>query len=128
VTKKRTDFGGIKTLRVYVEINRLMQAKSKRAETMTCRCMQRTNISSGTPWESIAGFSRAVRMGQFIFVAGTVAADSEGRLQGGDDVYLQTKYILKKIEAALNQAEATMNDVVRTRMFVTDISLFREVS
>jgi enamine deaminase RidA (YjgF/YER057c/UK114 family) len=67
-------------------------------------------------------------MGQFIFVAGTIAADSEGKLQGGDDVYLQTKFILKKIETALNQAEASMNDVVRTRMFVTDISLFREVS
>ena len=63
-----------------------------------------------------------------VFVAGTVAADSEGKVQGGNDAYLQTKYILNKIEVALNQAGARMSDVVRTRMFVTDITFFREIS
>ncbi|MDA4111316.1 MAG: RidA family protein [Thaumarchaeota archaeon] len=90
--------------------------------------MQRTNISSGTPWESIAGYSRAVRMGQFVFVAGTTAADTEGKVFGAGDAYAQTKYVLNKIENALKQAGATMNDVVRVRMFVTDISLSKEVS
>jgi len=90
--------------------------------------MQRTNISSGTPWESIAGYSRAVRMGQFVFVAGTTAADTEGKVFGAGDAYAQTKYVLNKIETALKQAGATMNDVVRVRMFVTDISLSKEVS
>jgi enamine deaminase RidA (YjgF/YER057c/UK114 family) len=90
--------------------------------------MQRTNISSGTPWEAIAGYSRAVRIGQFVFVAGTTAADSEGKVFGVGDAYEQTKYILNKIETALKQAGASMKDVVRVRMFVTDISLSKEVS
>jgi reactive intermediate/imine deaminase len=90
--------------------------------------MQRTNISSGTPWEAIAGYSRAVRVGQFVFVAGTTAADTEGNVHGAGDAYAQTKYVLNKIEAALKQAGASMKDVVRTRMFVTDISLSKEVS
>jgi len=130
VTKKLSAFDRIKTLSVSVYGNHspVESEKQKCPMRKTGSCMQRTNISSGTPWEAVAGYSRAVRIGQFIFVAGTVAADSEGKVQGGNDAYLQTKYILEKIETALNQAGASMNDVVRTRMFVTDISLFREIS
>ena len=67
-------------------------------------------------------------MGQFVFVAGTTAADSEGKVFGAGDAYAQTKYVLNKIETALKQAGASMRDVVRVRMFVTDISLSKEVS
>lgn len=90
--------------------------------------MQRTNISSGSPWESVAGYSRAVRVGQLVFVAGTTASDSEGKVHGIGDAYVQTKYILEKIEGSLKQAGSSIKDVVRTRMFVTDVSLIEEVS
>jgi enamine deaminase RidA (YjgF/YER057c/UK114 family) len=92
------------------------------------KTMQRTNISSGTPWEAMAGYSRAVRIGQFVYVAGTTASDTEGKVQGVGDAYAQAKFILNKIETGLKEAGATMKDVVRTRMFVTDISLSKEVS
>ena len=90
--------------------------------------MERTNFSSGTPWETIAGYSRAVRIGQFVYVAGTTAADQEGNVHGIVDAYEQAKYVLNKIENSLKEAGASMKDVVRTRMFVTDISLSKEVS
>lgn len=80
----------------------------------------RTNYSSGSPWEDIVGYSRAVKVGDTIEVTGTVA-DHEGQLLGGDDPYLQTKYALDKIRATLESAGATIEDVVRTRMFVTNI-------
>lgn len=78
-------------------------------------------ISSGSPWEDIVGYSRAVRTGNIIEVAGTTAMDGES-LIGKNDVYVQTIFIFKKIEGALAEAGATLNDVVRTRMFVTDIT------
>ena len=78
-------------------------------------------ISSGSPWEDIVGYSRAVRTGNIIEVAGTTAMDGE-TLIGKNDVYTQTVFIFKKIENALAEAGATLNDVVRTRMFVTDIT------
>ena len=84
----------------------------------------RTNISSGAVWEDVVGYSRAVRVGQQIEVSGTVAADEKGMVVGRNDAYQQTAFILQKIETALKQCGASMNDVVRTRMFVTDISLF----
>jgi enamine deaminase RidA (YjgF/YER057c/UK114 family) len=84
--------------------------------------MQRTNLASGAQWESSVGYSRAVKVGNIIEISGTVAVDESGNLIGEGDVYLQTKFILQKIEAVLLQAGATLNDVVRTRMFVTDIS------
>jgi len=90
--------------------------------------MQRKNVSSGTPWEERAGYSRAVRLGQFVFVAGTTASDSEGKVHGVGDAYQQTKYVLEKIETALKQAGSGIKDVVRTRMFVTDISQTSEIS
>ncbi len=88
--------------------------------------MPRTNYSSGAPWEEIVGYSRAVRIGSTIEITGTVAADENGNVVGIGDPYAQTKFILQKIEKVLAQAGATMNDVVRTRMFVTDISQWKE--
>lgn len=78
-------------------------------------------ISSGSPWEDIVGYSRAVRTGNIIEVAGTTAVDGE-TIIGKNDIYSQTVFIFKKIEKALAEAGATLNDVVRTRMFVTDIT------
>ena len=89
--------------------------------------MQRKNISSGSPYESVAGYSRAVRLGQFVYVAGTTASDSEGKVHGIGNIYFQTKYVFQKIEAALKQADSELDDIVRTRMFVTDISTASEV-
>lgn len=81
----------------------------------------RHNISSGTVWEATAGYSRAVRVGNLVEVAGTTAVDEQGRVVGPGDLYAQTRFILSKIERALNEAGATLQDVVRTRMYVTNI-------
>lgn len=89
--------------------------------------MERINISSGAIWEEIVGYSRAVRLGDTIEVAGTTAIDETGNVVGADDPYAQTHYILRKIERALQAAGASLNDVVRTRIFVTDISRWEEV-
>ena len=86
---------------------------------------ERQKISSGTPWEAKVGYSRAVRVGKQVFVAGTTASDEGGKVMG-TDVYTQTKYILEKIERALEQAGASMSDVVRTRSFITDISQWED--
>ncbi|HEX8315167.1 MAG TPA: RidA family protein [Flavisolibacter sp.] len=87
---------------------------------------QRINISSGAIWEDKVGYSRAVKVGNHIEVSGTVSSDESGNVVGKNNPYEQTKYILQKIEKALVSAGASMKDVVRTRMFVTDISLFDE--
>jgi enamine deaminase RidA (YjgF/YER057c/UK114 family) len=87
---------------------------------------KRINISSGAPWEDTVGYSRAVRIGKQIEVSGTVAVDGEKTI-GPNDPYLQTVFILKKIETALIEAGASMNDVVRTRIFTTDISRWEEI-
>jgi len=87
---------------------------------------KRINISTGAKWENIVGYSRAVRVGNTVEVTGTVAVDDSGNVVGKNDPYLQTKSILQKIEKVLIQAGASMNDVVRTRMFVTDISRWEE--
>ena len=89
--------------------------------------MERKNISSGSPWESVVGYSRAVQVGNQIFVAGTTATDEDGNVVGINNAYEQTQFILHKIETALAHAGASMKDVVRTRMFVTDISRWESI-
>jgi enamine deaminase RidA (YjgF/YER057c/UK114 family) len=90
--------------------------------------MARQNIDSGTSWEAVAGYSRAVRVGELVFVSGTTAHDARGVLHGGDDAYAQAAYILKKIEAALEQAGASLQDVVRTRVYVVRLDDWRDVA
>ncbi|MDM8520840.1 RidA family protein [Anaerolineales bacterium HSG6] len=92
---------------------------------MTIR--ERQNISSGTPWEPLVGYSRAVRLGNLVEVAGTTAVDETGEVVGVDDPYTQTRFIITKIEKALVVAGVTLQDVVRTRMYVTDISQWESI-
>src|SRR5690606_4591126 len=88
--------------------------------------MTRTNYSSGSKWEDIVGYSRAVKVGNVVEVTGTVASDENGNVVGPNDPYTQTKFIYEKIEKVLKQAGAKMEHVVRVRMFVTDISKWQE--
>ncbi|MEO6998262.1 MAG: RidA family protein [Terracoccus sp.] len=88
---------------------------------------KRLTISSGTRWESLVGYSRAVRVGQWVSVAGTTAALAGGGVVGGDDVGAQTREVLRRIRSALEQCGAGLDDVVRTRIFVTDISRWEQV-
>ncbi|MEO6073586.1 MAG: RidA family protein [Burkholderiales bacterium] len=87
----------------------------------------RKNISSGTPWEAIVGYSRAVRIGNHVWVAGTTATDEHGSVVGVGDAAAQMRYALQKIGRALEEAGASFVDVVRTRTFVTDISQWEAV-
>ena len=88
---------------------------------------KRLNISSGVKWEDIIGYSRAVKIGNVIEVAGTTALDEEGNLVGTDNPYQQTRYIIAKIEKALISAGAALTDIMRTRIFTTDISYWEEI-
>jgi enamine deaminase RidA (YjgF/YER057c/UK114 family) len=89
--------------------------------------MARQNISSGAPFEAVVGYSRAVKVGDLVFVAGTTAVDETGKVHSPGDAEAQTDYVLRKIERALKQAGASFADVVRTRIFVTDIKAFDAV-
>lgn len=89
---------------------------------------ERQTYSSGTKWEAMAGYSRAIRTGNWVHVSGTTATDDNGQLVGPDDPYAQTIFIIRKIEKALNALGASLEEVARTRIYITDISRWEPVT
>ena len=97
------------------------------AQLMTGAKMQRKNVSSETQWELVLGYSRVVRLGDSVYVSGTTATDKEGNIVGVANPYAQTIQIIKNIQTALQAVGASLKDVVRTRMYVTDINNWKKV-
>jgi enamine deaminase RidA (YjgF/YER057c/UK114 family) len=97
------------------------------AQLMTGAKMQRKNVSSETQWELVLGYSRVVRLGDSVYVSGTTATDKEGNIVGVANPYAQTIQIIKNIQMALQAVSASLKDVVRTRMYVTDINNWKKV-
>jgi enamine deaminase RidA (YjgF/YER057c/UK114 family) len=90
-------------------------------------CPERTNYATGTPWEPVVGYSRAVRVGRWVFVSGTTATAADGTLVGRGDAGAQARQVLANVRAALERAGARLEDVVRTRMYVTDITQWEAI-